>query len=111
MIFWNSTLRWFGNESGVGPFFKDDISPAPGFIVDQPPPMARSCLIGRHQYFSRVEGECFAACGGEFKDSREGNDILMMRSGMPVQRGMSRCFLEKDRFCHYPFFLGYAAAC
>src|SRR5580692_6301620 len=85
-------LRLIRDETRIGSFFKDDIGPAPWLIIHQPPPMARPCLVSRHQYFAGVDGKSLAAFGGEFEDAGQGNDVLVMGGSMPVQRGMRRCF-------------------
>jgi hypothetical protein len=46
----------------------------------------------------RMDRESLSACGRKFKHTGQGDDILRDGIVVPIERGMRRCFLEKDGF-------------
>jgi len=64
---------------------EDDVGPAPGLVVDEPPFVAGAGGVFGDEDVARVDGEGFAAVGGEFEGAGEGDDELCRGGVVPVE--------------------------
>src|SRR6266545_6560290 len=84
------------HEGVLGARLEHHVGAPPRLIVDQAPFVAGADMVFGEQHIARSDDECLTVAGGEFKGSRQRNDVLRLRIIVPVERGVRRRLLEMD---------------
>src|ERR1700757_2117215 len=81
-------------EVKVSSVLVDDVGPAPRFVADQLPLVARAAVVLREQDVARTDGERRTGLGLELERAGQGDDETRDRVLVPLVRAARPRFLE-----------------